>query len=65
MIWLNTYWTWQYFVMLVFVAVTAWMVGIRFSTWWFGSWGRFSNIYRHTFAVLWAAGATFFFHQVW
>ena len=61
MIWLNTYWTWQYFVMLAFVFTTAAILAKIF-------FAKCSNWKYRTdtiVAVIWAALTTFFLHQVW
>ena len=55
MIWLNTYWTWQYFLMLLFVFITLWMAYFH---WW-----PLYSIYAGQW--VWPTLGTFFFHCWW
>jgi hypothetical protein len=60
---LNTHWTFEYLAMIIFVFVSAWMISIRFTVWWYGDLG-----YKWSGRILsygWAVLATFFFHQWW
>lgn len=63
---LNTHWTWQYVVMLLFVFWTAWRVGTLYNfAWNRGTEQRFTDEFDIVLKFLWSCLATFTFHQWW
>jgi hypothetical protein len=57
-----------YFLMLLFVWITLWCIGIR---WWQTALKdgpklpTFAHILVHTLVLLWTSLGTFFFHNMW
>ena len=64
MIWLNTYWTWQYFLMLLFVFITLWMAYFH---WWprYGYYRKWQLYSIYAGQWVWPTLGTFFFHCWW